>query len=117
MAEIEGVGPEAEVVENEYGGKQSRTIAALHLLDPEVILALGKVLQKGEKYGRDNWRRISCEEHLNHALNHIFAALAGDTQDEHLEHALCRIHFAVAKKNDGSLQKAIKNREANDMKW
>ena len=48
-----------------------------------------------EKYGVDNWRKIGVESHLNHLLMHVFAYLAGDTQDEHLEHALCRAMMAV----------------------
>lgn len=101
---VEGVGPDAEVVVNSSGGKQSKAVGAFHLLDSKVMIDLAKVLQRGEKYGRDNWRLISCEEHLNHALCHVFAAMAGDTQDDHLEHALCRLMFACAMKEDGSLE-------------
>ena len=32
---IDGVGQEAEVITNQFGGKQSKTPAALHLVDPE----------------------------------------------------------------------------------
>ena len=44
---------------------------------------------------------IPQEEHINHALIHIIAHLAGDTQDEHIDHALCRLMMAYAtKKSD-----------------
>jgi hypothetical protein len=106
MAEIKGIGPDAEIVVNERGGKQSKAVAAFHLLDAPTMIRLGKVLQYGaSRYGRDNWRKIPCEDHLNHALAHIFAAFAGDTQDDHLGHAFCRLMMACATEADGSLER------------
>lgn len=94
---IPGLSPAQETYINERGGKQSMTPYGFHLLDPHAMFALARILKYGaDKYGQDNWRLISVPEHLNHALQHIFAYLAGDTQDEHLEHALCRLHMAVA---------------------
>jgi hypothetical protein len=62
-------------------------------------MALAEVTQYGaERYARDNWRLIEEESHINHALIHIFAYQAGNTQDDHLEHAFCRLMFALAKK-------------------
>lgn len=145
---IEGVGQEAEVITNKNGGKQSKSPATLHLVDPEFLmitigrkpldddeilsraildivyymndcdrehlitsinrleqdrikqlLTIGKVLQYGaERYAPGNWRLIPREEHINHALIHLVASLAGDTQDDHIEHAMCRIHMAIATK-------------------
>jgi 5'-nucleotidase len=65
---VPGVGENVPVTVNENGGKQS--------------------------YGEWNWRRIPTSDHLNHALTHIFAYLAGDKQDDHIGHALCRLMFA-----------------------
>lgn len=97
MSTIDGVGPNVEIVTNEKGGKQSDSPYGFHLMDAKANFALAKVLAYGAKrYTRDNWRLIGIEDHLNHALQHIFAYMAGDEQDEHLEHALCRLHFAVA---------------------
>ena len=156
---IEGVGAGAEVVTNAQGGRQSKSPAALHLVDPgflntlaypmfikdataihpasnsilnitkymtgekacsdvyflyqalyrleedelQALLTIGKVLQygatkgnNGQGYPVNNWRLIPREEHLNHALIHLVALLAGDTQDDHKEHAMCRIHMAIA---------------------
>lgn len=94
-----GLGKDAEITTNTAGGKQSRIEFAFHLLDAPAIMALANVVYQGaEKYARDNWRLISEEEHLNHALAHIFAYMAGDRQDDHLEHALCRLMMSVAKK-------------------
>ena len=141
---IDGVGQEAEVITNQFGGKQSKTPAALHLLDPEflsnifygadevinciakfmltdekqllitaaleidfkelggnshseALIEIGKILQIGaEKYTPNNWRLIPQEDHLNHALIHYIAYLAGDTQDNHLQHCMCRLMMAYA---------------------
>lgn len=51
------------------------------------------------KYGRNNWRRISYEDNINHAITHLMALLIDDDQDDHLEHALTRLAFAVAVKD------------------
>ena len=78
---------------------------ALDDLEPEEVqqmIKIAKVLQFGaDKYKPNNWRLIPQEEHINHALIHLMAALAGDTQDDHLDHALCRLMMAYAtKKSD-----------------
>lgn len=67
------------------------------------IIRIAKVLQYGaERYAANNWRLIPQEEHINHALIHIIAHLAGDRQDEHLDHALCRLMMAYAtEKSEG----------------
>lgn len=61
------------------------------------IITIAKVLQYGVgRYEPNNWRLIPQEEHINHALIHIVAHLAGDTQDDHIDHALCRLMMASA---------------------
>ena len=61
------------------------------------VINVAKILQYGaERYQPNNWRLIPEEDHLNHALSHIFADLAGDTQDDHINHALCRLMMAYA---------------------
>lgn len=93
---IKGVGPDAKTVANENGGFQSEVAYRLDLLPPQAILAVGKVLMKGiKKYPKDNWRKISVDEHLNHAMIHLTAHFAGDTSEPHLDHAACRILFAL----------------------
>lgn len=63
------------------------------------IRRIATVLQEGaEKYEPNNWRLIPQEEHINHALIHLFAAELGDTQDNHIDHALTRIMMAYATK-------------------
>lgn len=96
---IFGVEPDAPVVVNENGGKQSDTPYGFHLIPTSAIFDAAKVLKYGaDKYGETfdnrNYTKISSIEHLNHALQHIYASLAGDEQDDHLGHALVRLMFA-----------------------
>jgi hypothetical protein len=96
---IAGVGKDAPIITNAAGGRQSATPAAMHLCDPFALLDLGAVFQEGaSRYKRDNWRKIDVESHLNKAIIHILAYMAGDTQDDHLSHAQCRVHMALATK-------------------
>lgn len=82
---------------NESGGGQSGVGFRLDLMDPYATLELGRILKNGaERYAPDNWRKIDVGTHVNHALGHILAHMAGDRTDPHLSHALCRLHFAVA---------------------
>lgn len=93
---IEGVGPDAPETVNEHGGKQSAVPYRCDLLDGKAMLELAKVLKHGAHYGEENWRLITDREHVNHALTHLFAWLAGDETDGHLSHAFCRLMMAVA---------------------
>ncbi len=96
---IDGVEPDAPVVVNENGGKQSGTPYGFHLLPPSALFDAAKVARYGaDKYGETftdrNYTKISTVEHLNHASQHIYAFLAGDKQDDHLGHAIVRLMFA-----------------------
>lgn len=55
------------------------------------------------KYGADkyeetleerNYTKIPCASHIGHAIQHLYAHLAGDTSDSHLSHAIVRCLFA-----------------------
>lgn len=101
---IKGVSPDAEIVTNVNGGKQSKVAYGFHLIDPDAILALAEVLQYGaSRYARDNWRKIPSEEHFNHMMIHYYAWLKGDTTDDHLGHFMCRamMMYATAIKERG----------------
>lgn len=96
---IFGVEPDAPVIENKLGGKQSDSPYGFHLIPTSAIFDAAKVLKYGaDKYGETfedrNYTKIPSIDHLNHALQHIYAHLAGDTQDDHLGHALVRLMFA-----------------------
>lgn len=94
-----GVSPEAPVVENEQGGKQSSSPYGFELLPTSSVFAAAMVARQGaDKYGETlnnrNYTKIPCESHLNHAIAHIYAYLAGDKSDDHLAHAIVRLMFA-----------------------
>lgn len=96
---IRGVSTSAPIITNEKGAKQSDSPYRLDLVDPKALLAIGAVLKEGAaKYGEENWRGIDLNDHINHALVHIYAYLAGDTSDDHIEHAATRMIFALNKK-------------------
>lgn len=94
---IPGVGPDAPPCINERGGKQSATPYRFDLLDAKAMFRLAEVAGAGaRKYGADNWRALDITDNVNHAIQHLYAWLAGDRQDDHLAHALCRCLFATA---------------------
>lgn len=99
---IDGVSPDQPVVYNEKGGGQSKSPYRMDLVDPKSILEIASVLKGGaEKYGDDNWKLISTQDHLNHLLVHVYAHLAGDESDKHLAHAACRAIFALGVELEG----------------
>lgn len=99
---------------NERGGRQSRVPFRLDLLPAEAMLRLGQVLKRGSAYGKNNWRLIPAQDHINHALTHILAhqllvdqrkhkselaelleVFELEEDEDHLGHALCRLAFAM----------------------
>lgn len=90
------VSPDAPTTTNERGGSQSEIPVRFDLIDAKALFEMAKVLDHGaRKYGEDNWRLISVNDHLNHLLMHTYAYLSGDQTDEHLSHILCRATFAL----------------------
>lgn len=80
----------------ENGASESKTDLRFDLLPAVEIAEIANVLGKGAiKYGDDNWKGISTASHLNHAMQHIFAYIAGDRSDDHLSHAATRCIFAM----------------------
>ena len=70
-------------------------IEAIDTLTNEPLTTIAKVLEEGlKKYPRDNWKLIPYEDHINHALCHLYMLLKGDIQDRHLDHAITRIALA-----------------------
>lgn len=105
---VAGVEPDAVVTTNENGGKQSDTPYGFHMLPASALFDAAKVAKYGaDKYGETfdnrNYTKISTIDHLNHAIQHIYAWLAGDRQDDHLGHAIVRLMFAydVNDRNEG----------------
>ena len=68
---------------------------AINHLSNEPLTAIARVMEEGlKKYPKDNWLLIPYEDHINHALCHLYMYLKGDIQDRHLDHALTRIAMA-----------------------
>lgn len=96
---VKGVDPDAPVVVNEQGGKQSDSPYAFHMIPVSSILAAAEVCaygakKYGETIGNRNYTKIPAAEHINHAIAHMYAYLAGDRTDDHLGHAIVRAMFA-----------------------
>lgn len=88
--------PDAPTTTNEKGGSQSFIPVRFDLIDGRALFEMAKVLHHGAvKYGEDNWRLISVNDHLNHGIMHAYAWLSGDRTDDHLSHFLCRATFAL----------------------
>jgi len=97
MSTISGVSADAPVVVAANGDKQSLIMYRFDLIDARAALALARVLAEGaEKYGEQNQRGIPTDQQINHALQHLYAYLAGDTSDDHLGHAICCCMMAQA---------------------
>jgi hypothetical protein len=97
MKEELKVGPDTKLATNEKGGQQSDIPYRFDLVDPTAMFEVAKVYGNGaRKYTINNWRLITRRDHLNHCLMHIYAYMAGDTQEpDHLSHALCRLTMAL----------------------
>lgn len=98
-----GIGNETIHV-NEFGGKQSSTPFRFDLLRgiaAKAMFKLAGVLDYGaRKYADDNWHNVSPQDHLNHALTHAFAWLAGDKKEDHVSHFHCRALMFAATLED-----------------
>lgn len=87
---------DAPTVTNLAGGKQSQVLRDYTLIPPDAIANVARVMYNGaQKYAKDNWRLIPCDDHINHALNHIYLHLAGNTNEDHLAHATTRMLMAL----------------------
>lgn len=90
------------------GVKADQDKLPLHLIPPELIFSLGKVLQFGaNKYAERNWERGMSWSRVFSALQrHLWAWQAGEPCDQetgfsHLEHAACCIAFLVTYEQRG----------------
>lgn len=147
------VGPNAPIVENELGGKQSKPVGAFHLIDPvfmyglfsdywelavpvldyingdidkddmaarliwdkenkqkrDILLMIARTMEYGiGRYKLNNWRLIPEEDHLNHALTHLFMAEIGNTDDDHIAHFYTRIMMSYATKPSKEFERGYK---------
>lgn len=77
-------------------GRQSDVHYRFDLVDPKAMLAMAHIMHGGAKKGRtqDDWKSLTAETHLNHALGHIYAYLAGVDDSDHLAKAMTRCMMA-----------------------
>jgi Domain of unknown function (DUF5664) len=81
---------------NISGGNQSHIPRDYTLVPPDALAQVARCLYDGRrKYGKDNWRLIPSEDHINHAINHVYLHLAGNTREDHLVHAATRMFMAL----------------------
>lgn len=105
---LSGMGKDAPIDTNPHGGRQSASPYFFRGLPPLALAAVAALLKSGaEKYEAGayggpfadpiirNWHKIEDWEHIEHALQHLIADLAGDTQDDHLTHACLRLMMAL----------------------
>ena len=80
---------------NNKGGSQSKLTGRADLIPADVLLRIADVLASGaERHGAENWKLIDADDHLNHALTHIYSYQAGiETGEDHIIHSLCRLLF------------------------
>lgn len=85
-----------ETITNEKGGKQSFSKAMFSAIPAISLKLLAECLGFGaRKYGFDNWKNLSLEENICHALNHLNEWRLGDRSEPHLVNAMARISFAI----------------------
>jgi len=89
---MQGAAPDAPKTAD---GKETYIPYRFDLLPLDATVQVAATLAEGAKtYGRDAWKNLPQDTHINHALMHIFAFLEGDKTDDHLVHAVCRLMFA-----------------------
>lgn len=90
------------MISNAFGGRQSKINKGWTLLPADALSEIADVLHEGLlKYGRDNWRLISREDHVEHAVRHLlFYCTKGNYED--LTHAATRLIFAIATPLEGT---------------
>lgn len=79
------------------GAKSSKLDVRYDLIPLEGLKRVAMTCAEGaEKYGVDNWKKgIPTSANINHALNHIYLFLEGNTDEDHLAHAAWRLLAAM----------------------
>ena len=81
-------------------GKQSKIEFSVRDYIAKALPRVARVEHQGvEKYGRDNWYKVSQTDDIEHAIRHLICALnddLADGNDDHLAHAACRVLMAIA---------------------
>ena len=105
-----GTSPADTTVVNARGGKQAHIATRLTLIPPGALMRVGEILSTGaEKYGIENWRLISYEEHLDHALEHAMRFLTHESGEDHLGNFCCRALMALEMNLCDNQRKELQN--------
>lgn len=97
---LNAVGTQDEIHTNDKGGRQSKLSVRFDLIPAYSLKIVAQILAVGAvKYGVSNWKLIDTEDHINHAINHLYLFLSGDTTENHLGNACCRCLFALYSAN------------------
>jgi hypothetical protein len=70
---LEGVGPDAEIVTNSSGGKQSKAPIAMHLVDPSFLLDWSSDMAKHYEYTNES--RVTPMDSRNIEIHSCFIAI------------------------------------------
>lgn len=93
---VESVGKDQPIIEKENGYRTSEVPYDFVSMGPNALLAMAAITYEGAKtHGVNNWLGGDVNDHLNKALTHIYAHLAGDTSDDHIGHGAWRMHAAL----------------------
>lgn len=81
--------------------KHVTSIPTYTLLPQKALQLAAELMGKGDKEGRkpDEWKGLSIEEQLDHAIHHITQYLQGERDEQHLVNASCRILMASEKES------------------
>ena len=113
----------AEIITNEKGARQSYLPYRFDLIPKEVMQMLANIFKYGaDKYEAYGWVKISVDDHINHAIAHLYNYLderryneSTDEVEPELAHAFCRLAFAcyIASVEDNAvlLQKWHKDKQ------
>lgn len=89
------VGYADDMVANHRGVKAGKVRGRFDLIPPEALQAMADVMERNlASHGRDTWRSLDRDDHVNHALAHLTKYLDHQEDEDHLKHALCRVAFA-----------------------
>lgn len=103
VSRLKAVPPERTVRLSTEGFKDDDGKPAVELIQPEVLLELGKVLSYGaRKYSRDNWRKgMAWLRPVAASLRHTYSWMRGEDLDPesglpHLAHAMVGLMMALS---------------------
>ena len=88
---------ESPILDGRYDGNICYIPFAYHLIPIEGMAKMAAVMRQGELAGKpdDGWRMVPVKEHINHAISHLLAYVAGRHKEPHLANASCRVLMAL----------------------